>query len=121
MKKVLTVVAMIIALNSFAQFVGNGSAKGNKRTYLDDGAWAPREHNVDFQHMRLEVSFETATGTVKGKVTHLFSPLRNSVDSIWVDGTNMRILDATVNGKAAKTRVESEGLWIFTGRSLVTR
>jgi aminopeptidase N len=101
-----------------AQFVGNGSFDGKRRAYLDDGAWAPREHNVDFIHMRLELNFETATGLVKGKVTHRFSPLRNSVDSIWVDGINMRILESTVNGKPVKTRVEEEGLWIFTGRSL---
>jgi aminopeptidase N len=30
----------------------------------------------------------------------------------------MRILESTVNGKPVKTRVEEEGLWIFTGRSL---
>jgi len=118
MKRILTVAAMILSVVSFAQFVGTGSFEGKKRTYLDDGAWAPRERNVDFRHMRLEISFETSQGLVKGKVTHLFSPLRDKVDSIWLDGINMRILDATVNGKAAKTRVEQNGLWVFTGRSL---
>lgn len=110
--------AMLLAVASSAQFVGTGSFEGKKRTYLDDGAWAPRERNVDFQHMRLEVSFETSQGLVKGKVTHRFSPLRNTVDSIWLDGIDMRILEATVNGKPAQTRVERTGLWVFTGRSL---
>ncbi len=118
MRRLLTVAALFLTVASFAQFVGNGSFDGKRRTYLDDGAWAPREHNVDFKHMRLELSFETSQGLVKGKVTHTFSPLRNTVDSIWLDGIDMRILDATVNGKAAKTRVEKNGLWIFTGRSL---
>jgi len=118
MKRILSSAALLLCVAGYAQFVGNGSFSGSKRTYLDDGAWAPREHNVDFQHMRLEVSFETSTGTVKGKVMHRFSPLRNTVDSIWLDGIDMRILEATVNGKPAKTRVEKEGLWVFTGRSL---
>lgn len=118
MRRILTVAAMILSVVSFAQFVGNGSFEGKKRSYLDDGAWAPRERNVDFKHMRLEVSFETSQGLVKGKVTHRFSPLRNTVDSIWLDGIDMRILDVTVNGKAAKSRVEKNGLWVFTGRSL---
>jgi aminopeptidase N len=118
MKRILTVAALFMSVVSFAQFVGTGSFEGKKRTYLDDGAWAPRERNVDFKHMRLEVSFETSQGLVKGKVTHRFSPLRDKVDSIWLDGVDMRILDATINGKAAKTRVEQNGLWVFTGRSL---
>lgn len=118
MKRILTAAALIVSVASFAQFVGNGSFEGKKRTYLDDGAWAPRERNVDFKHIRLEVSFDEAQGLVKGKVTHQFSPLRNTVDSIWVDGINMRILECTVNGKQAKTKVEKEGLWIFTGRPL---
>lgn len=118
MRRILTAAAMFLTVVSFAQFVGTGSFEGKRRTYLDDGAWAPREHNVDFKHMRLELSFATGEGLVKGKVTHTFSPLRNTVDSIWLDGIDMRILDATVNGKAAKTRVEKNGLWVFTGRSL---
>lgn len=118
MRRILIVAALMTSLVSSAQFVGNGSFEGKRRTYLDDGAWAPRERNVDFKHMRLELSFETSQGLVKGKVTHRFSPLRNTVDSIWLDGIEMRILDATMNGKAAKTRVEKNGLWVFTGRSL---
>lgn len=118
MRKFLVAVAMLLPFVSFAQFVGTGSFEGKKRIYLDDGAWAPRERNVDFQHMRLELNFETATGLVKGKVTHRFSPLRNTVDSVWLDGIDMKILEATVNGKPAKTRVESSGLWVFTGRPL---
>ena len=118
MKRILTAAALIISVASFAQFVGNGSFEGKRRTYLDDGAWAPRDHNVDFKHMRLELSFDEKQGLVKGKVTHRFSPLRNTVDSIWLDGINMRIVDVTVNGKPAKTNVSENGLWVYTGRSL---
>lgn len=118
MKRLLVAAAMLTSVVVSAQFVGNGSFDGKRRTYLDDGAWAPRERTVDFKNMRMEVSFETSQGLVKGKVTHTFSPLRDKVDSVWLDGIDMRVLDATINGKPAKTRVESEGIWVFTGRTL---
>ncbi len=28
------------------------------REYLDDPAWTPREHNVDFKHLLLNISFK---------------------------------------------------------------
>ncbi|MGL4597527.1 MAG: hypothetical protein ACRCYO_08370, partial [Bacteroidia bacterium] len=102
----------------FAQFVGNGGEAQGIRSYLNDNAWAPREHNVDFLHMRLEVNFDVAQGLVKGKVTHRFTPLQQKVDSIWLDGPGIRILEASVNGKAVSYRTEAQGTWVKTGRTL---
>ncbi|MBI3509150.1 MAG: M1 family metallopeptidase [Bacteroidetes bacterium] len=113
MKKYLLFSFLIISSSILdAQFVGNGSFDGSKRTYLDDGAWAPREHNVDFIHMSLEISFDTKAGKVNGKVTHRFSPLQKNVDSVWVDGPGIKILDASVNGKTVSFRTEEQGTWI---------
>jgi aminopeptidase N len=112
------ITAVLFATTAFAQFVGNGSFDGNKRSYLDDGAWAPREHNVDFLHMTLDLSFDVAQGLVKGKVTHRFTPLQQKVDSIWVDGPGIRILEASVNGTQAKYRTEEQGTWIKMPRTL---
>ncbi len=121
MKKIIslaTAISFVIAAS--AQFVVQESYNGEKRTYLDDAAWAPREHNVDFIHMRLELSFDVTQGLVKGKVTHLFSPLQNNVDSIWLDGPKIKILEASVDGKNATFRTEDQGTWIFTGKHLMT-
>jgi aminopeptidase N len=119
MKNYVVALAVLAVFQSVdAQFVGNGSFTGEKRSYYDDGAWAPRERNVDFKHMRLELSFETAQGLVKGKATHLFSPLRETVDSIWLDGPGIRVSAVTMNGKTAKFRSEAEGLWVFADKSL---
>lgn len=107
----LLAAALLLGSTAFAQFVGNGAVTGH-RTYIDDEAWAPREHNVDFQHMTLEVSFDVKQGLVKGKVTHRFSPLRDQVDSIWVDGPGIRILEASVNGKQATYHTQPDGSWI---------
>jgi aminopeptidase N len=119
MKKLFSfLISFSFVIASSAQFVVQESYNGEKRTYLDDEAWAPREHNVDFIHMRLEVSFDVKQGLVKGKVIHRFSPLRPTVDSVWLDGPGIKILDASVNGTAAKFRTEDQGTWVMTGKTL---
>ncbi|HEU4719391.1 MAG TPA: M1 family metallopeptidase [Bacteroidia bacterium] len=118
MKKLLTAAALFFAVAAGAQFVGNGSFTGAKRTYLDDGAWVPREHNVDFIHMTLDVSFDVHAGLVKGKVIHRFTPLQKAVDSIWVDGPGIRILEASVNGKQVTYRTLDQGTWIKMPKTL---
>jgi aminopeptidase N len=119
MKKIyFLAAAAFFSVAAFAQFVGNGSFTGAKRTYLDDGAWSPREHNVDFLHMRLEISLDPKQGLVKGKVTHRFRPLQQKVDSIWLDGPEIRILEASVNGKLSTYRTEAEGTWVRMPKTL---
>ncbi len=120
MKKIFSFAFTVFSVAiASAQFVVPVTAVGEKRSYLDDGAWAPREHNVDFTHMNLNVSFDVAAGLVKGKVTHRFTPLQAKVDSIWIDGPGIKILTATVNGKTAVVKTEEQGFWIMTGRTLV--
>jgi aminopeptidase N len=120
MKKILSLVAAIsFAAVVSAQFVVQEAYNGEKRTYLDDAGWSPREHNVDFIHMQLEVSFDVKQGLVKGKVTHRFTPLAAKVDSIWVDGPGIKILSASVNGTTAKFKTLEQGTWIFTGKTLM--
>ena len=120
MKKISSLAAaMSFVIAVSAQFVVQESYNGEKRTYLGDGAWAPREHNVDFIHMSLEVSFDCKAGLVKGKVTHRFTPLRSTVDSIWLDAPGIKILEASVNGKPANFRTEEQGIWIRTGKTLL--
>ena len=84
------------------------------RSYIFDPLLAPREHTVDFQHMKLEVSFESQLGLVKGKVTHYFIPLRQKTDSIVLDGINIDVKEIVVNGKAAQFRNNNENIIIYT-------
>ena len=83
-----------------------------------DPAAIPREHNVDFQHMRLEVSFEPEKKLVKGIVTHFFTPLRDKVDSIFLDGPDITILGAQLNGKEIKFKYSKEGITFFPEKTL---
>ncbi len=119
MKRFLSLFISIATISvASAQFVVPVSPVGERRTYLDDAAWTPREHNVDFIHMNLIVSFDVTKGLVKGTVTHRFTPLQARVDSIWLDGPGIKILSASVNGKKAMVKSDDNGCWIMTGKTL---
>ncbi len=89
-------------------------AQPKTRSYIYDPLLAPREHVVDFQHLKLEASFEPQKNLIKGKVTHTFVPLRQKVDSIVLDGINMDIKEVLLNGKPAKFRNDKTHITIYT-------
>lgn len=109
MKRYLFVLVPVLAAVISLQV----NAQVKLRTYIEDDNWPSREHNVDFQHMRLEVEFVPVKGLVKGKVTHVFSPLRVSVDSVWLDGINMTYKKVSVNGKNAEFKASDKGIVIY--------
>ncbi|MBI4930479.1 MAG: M1 family metallopeptidase [Bacteroidetes bacterium] len=111
MKKPFFVVAFVICHSLFAI---HSYAQSKTRSYINDPLLAPREHMVDFQHLKLEVSFEPTKNLVKGKVTHTFIPLLQKTDSIVLDGINMNIKEVSLNGKPAKFRSDSETVVIYT-------
>lgn len=83
------------------------------RSYIADPAWAPRDHQLDFIHMRAELSFEPTQKLVKGKVTHLFTPLRNQIDSIWLDATDFKVSAVKLNGKETKYKTTKTGIVVY--------
>ena len=113
MKKLLLVFSIancaFSITNSFAQ---------QTRSYIIDKALAPREHSVDMQHLKLEVSFEPQKGLVKGKVTHYFSPLQQKVDSIFLDGIKIKYSSVKLNGKDVRYKTEDNGITIFPSPAL---
>ncbi len=82
-------------------------------THYRDLAGVPREHPVDVERMRLEVSFDAPKGLVKGRVTHVFKPLREKVESIYFDGVNMTIREALLNGKPVNYTTSNEGITVI--------
>ncbi len=70
------------------------------RTYLDDPAWTPRSHNVDFKHLLLKVHFNPDKKQVSGEVTHTFFTLQKQVDSIFLDAPGIQIISADLDGSA---------------------
>jgi aminopeptidase N len=79
----------------------------------------PREHVVDMQRTIVDVRFEPQAGKVIGKATHMFSVLRDRVDSIFFDGPGIAIGTATLNGRPLKYRTVPQGIWTYPGSPLV--
>lgn len=64
----------------------------------------PREHPIDMQFMSVKLRFLPEQGLVKGMVTHVFTPLRKTVDSIIFDAIDITIKEAMHNGKPVRYR-----------------
>jgi len=113
MSKKIILYSSLLVLCSSLSF-----AQNKTRTYLVDPDLAPRDHNVEYSHLRLNIAFEPDKGLVKGKVTLAFTTLRQTTDSIWLDGIQMTVEKLTINGKDVKYRTDSAGIMIFPGTNL---
>ena len=58
-----------------------------------------RDREVDIHHIKIDVSVNIESGTVKGNVTHTFSPFSSSLDAFSLDAEDMTILRARLAGK----------------------
>ncbi len=82
------------------------------RVYVQPEA-EPAEHPVDMQNMRVDVRFDTGKKTVKGIVTHRFTPIRSEVDSIFFNGPGITILGCTLDGRRLPFRLSPEGVTVY--------
>lgn len=85
-------------------------AQNDTRTYLFDKNAEPRERFVDFTDLKLTVAFEPEEKLVRGKVEHSFTVLRNSIDTLFLDGIKMRYTNVLLNGVA--TDYDTSGIGI---------
>ncbi len=67
--------------------------------WYDEPQYEPPEHQVDMEHMRLMVSFLPEEGLIRGSVTHIFTPLRDRVDTLFLNGPGITILNAVHRGR----------------------
>lgn len=77
-------------------------AQEEQRAYLTDEKLVPREHNVDMQHMKLELQLVPTDGKVIGDVTHTFITLQKDVSTIELDGPGIKINKASLDGAEVK-------------------
>ncbi len=77
-----------------------------------------RETQTDFEHLLLDVSFDTKAGKVFGKATHTFRAIRAQVDTIFLDGINMTFKEVKLDGIKVRNRVTPEGIIIYPPKSL---
>jgi aminopeptidase N len=104
MKKVLVFFSALLFL--LTQTI----AQSEKRIYYADEELTPREHLVDFTHLRLEVEFEPVSGKVEGTVTHSFTVLREKIDSLFLDAVDIQVKGILLNGKTVPYSSTSTGI-----------
>jgi aminopeptidase N len=84
-----------------------------KRSYYQDEELIPRERKVDFEKLKLEVSFVPEEGLVKGKVTHTFKVLRKDMRELFLDGIKMKYQSVKLNGEVIKYNESDKGISLF--------
>jgi aminopeptidase N len=107
MKKIVVFLAVVTLVHQ------PSSAQHTNVCYTYDPASAMREHPLDFIKMRLDVGFEPQKGLVKGSITHFFTPLRDAVDSFFLDGPGIAIESATLNGSKIRYSSNADGIFFY--------
>lgn len=78
--------------------------------YIKDDRASERDHQIDVSHMKVDVEFEVEIGKVIGEVTHTFTSLRESIDTLFFDGPGIEIESAKLNGKKVKFTQNNDGI-----------
>ncbi len=89
------------------------NAQHSNVTQMFDPGSMMREHTLDFVRMRLAVEFVPEKGLVKGNITHHFTPLRQQVDSFFLDGPGIQVKSAMLNGKPVKYKTTADGIQFY--------
>jgi len=92
-------------------------AQNTYRSYLKDNT-SYREHSLDITKMKVEVSFETEKGLVKGKVTHSFTVIQKNVDSVFFDAPDIKIKSAQLNNQPINYSTNKQGVWVKPAKPL---
>lgn len=83
-----------------------------------DSASVPRERWVDFMHLDLKVSFQPAFAVVEGEANHTYTVLRNSLDSLELDGPGIRIKSITQNNETLRHKTGKDKITVFFNKAL---
>lgn len=87
-------------------------------SYLYDPNAYARERWVDFEHAMINLEFEPEQGKVNGRVEHTFTPLRNSVDSVFLDAINTNIKTVMFNNDSLNYRLTDKGVKLLFSEAL---
>jgi aminopeptidase N len=102
-------VASLVTFSAWSQ--SNNKVKPRAMPY--DPASVPREHPLDFQHLRLTISFDESKGLVKGKVMHSFKVLQPSVDSVFLDGPGIKVKSIQFRNSELTFKTSKEGITLY--------
>lgn len=91
-------------------FFITANAQTPTATYLYDPSSTPREHNLDFTKLKVELAFVPEKNLVKGKVTEYFTPLRPVVTSFFLDGIKMNFKEVLLNNQPVPFTSNENGI-----------
>ncbi len=94
------------------------NAQHSNVTQQYDPGSTMRDHSLDFIRMRLTVEFVPEQGLVKGNITHYFEPMRDQVDSFYLDGPGIMVKSAMLNGKPVTYKHTGEGILFYPATPL---
>ncbi len=114
MKKLVYIFLSFYSLLS----VHEAFAQVKTKSYLYDPGAIAREHNLDYERMVLQVAFEPEKGLVKGEITHFFSPIRDKVDTFFLDGPGITVKEAILDGNAIKFKTNESGITFFADKTM---
>ncbi len=81
--------------------------------YYKDIGKPAREHLVDYEHLQLRVSFDTAQSKVYGQVIHYFKSLKNNLDSLVLDAADIQIDEVFFQNEKIKSYKQQNNLLII--------
>jgi aminopeptidase N len=88
------------------------------QSYVQDPLGSIRNHNVDMQHLTLELRFQPKEGRLEGLANYTFRPLQQRVDTLLLDAPGIAVKNVTVDGALSRFRTDSAGLTIYFTPSL---
>ena len=90
----------------------------NRPMWLIVSVSIPRDHNVDMEHLFLDIAIDPYQGMVAGVANYVFHPIQQQVDTLFSGWTRHRCQCSKVDGNSARFRVDSAGVTIFFSPSL---
>ena len=108
---------LVLLLSAGASHAQDGTAPPMTSVLADPAAGA-RERTIDQQRMTVRLSFEPEKGLVHGVVTHVFTPLRPSLDSLYLDGPGITYERVLLNGRPVAHAVWPGGISIYPDQPL---
>jgi len=110
MKQFFSVLSILLSFALIAQV--------ETRSFIEDSKRIPREHKVDMQYAKIELSFKPENKLVIGKITHTFISLQNDVKKIFLDGIDMTYKSVKIDGELAQYEKDTKGITIKFANSI---
>ncbi len=95
-----------------------GQTQSTYKSYLNDPTAHAREHNTDMERMIADIRFQPEKGIVIGKVTYTFTPIRSSIDTLFLDAPEIRLKKVMLDNADCKYTTSKEGLTMHFAKAL---